>query len=262
MERMEKGKKHVTNGISQFALTKQTLNNLSQYDITPVAKLVLLYLTDCYNPKNAEVFPKQKTIALKLGVSERSITRAIQELFKAGLILIERKSSNRYFLRLKNDFGAAGSKIFSQNNLSDATCKNVTLQTDNLSDPHVHEQTKEQKRQQESDFEDFVCCFGKKNAESDDKNPENDKLLLKALENKPWIKNKVAYLNTIKRSGNVEMLIKEGKELFNAEKHNRTMLKLTELNTKRRELDAELAEPPTKTFIELKKVLLFRASKQ
>ena len=55
-----------------------------------------MYLTTCYNPEKAEVFPKQKTIAAKIGVSERSVVRAVQELFKVGLILIECKHTNRY----------------------------------------------------------------------------------------------------------------------------------------------------------------------
>lgn len=109
------------------------------------AKLVLLYLTTCYNPEKAEVFPKQKTIAAKIGVSERSVVRAIQELFKAGLILIECKITNRYKIVAK--WGSSkpeNEKNFYQDNMSDVSGQNDTSQTDNLS-PIIHEQKKEQK---------------------------------------------------------------------------------------------------------------------
>ena len=93
---MEVAKKHEGHGFSSFELTKHLLNNLQQFKITQTAKLVLLYLADCYNPKKADMFPKQKTIAEKLGVSEISVTRAISELHKEGLIISERKYTNRY----------------------------------------------------------------------------------------------------------------------------------------------------------------------
>ena len=93
---MEVAKKHEEHGFSSFELTKHLLNNLQQFKITQTAKLVLLYLADCYNPKKADMFPKQKTIAEKLGVSEISVTRAISELHKEGLIISERKYTNRY----------------------------------------------------------------------------------------------------------------------------------------------------------------------
>lgn len=83
-------------GFTQFDLSKKVLNNLNNYKLKPTAKLVLLYLCDCYNPKHGEMFPKQSTIADKLGISEVSVTRAIQELHKEGLLISERKYTNRY----------------------------------------------------------------------------------------------------------------------------------------------------------------------
>ena len=96
MKNLKEVEKHEGCGFSSFELTKHLLNNLQQFKITQTAKLVLLYLADCYNPKKADMFPKQKTIAEKLGVSEISVTRAISELHKEGLIISERKYTNRY----------------------------------------------------------------------------------------------------------------------------------------------------------------------
>ena len=126
-------KKRVT---TQFDLTNDILNNLSQFNITPTAKLVLLYLTTCYNPKHKEVFPKQKTIAEKLGVSEVSVTRAICELHKEGLVLSERKISNKYVFT---------SKIVSEQpiNLIDDTQQNDRNKNIKMTSSYIHEQIKE-----------------------------------------------------------------------------------------------------------------------
>jgi len=83
---------------TQFKLSKITLQSLSKFNISPTAKLVLLYLIDCYNPAKQYMFPKQETIADKLGISASSVRRGIKELSKANIIIIELKFSNRYKL--------------------------------------------------------------------------------------------------------------------------------------------------------------------
>jgi len=83
---------------TQFKLSKITLQSLSKFSISPTAKLVLLYLIDCYNPTKQYIFPKQETIADKLGISASSVRRGIKELSKANIIVIELKFSNRYTL--------------------------------------------------------------------------------------------------------------------------------------------------------------------
>jgi len=83
---------------TQFKLSKITLQSLSKFNISPTAKLVLLYLIDCYNPANIYMFPKQETIVKIIGVSLSSVKRAIKELSKANIIIIELKFSNRYNL--------------------------------------------------------------------------------------------------------------------------------------------------------------------
>ncbi len=93
---MNTARKHAQHGFSQFTLTQNLLNNLSQFKLTPTAKLVLLELSSFYNPNKADMFPKQKTLAKKIGISERSVVRAVQELLNEGLIIVECKYTNRY----------------------------------------------------------------------------------------------------------------------------------------------------------------------
>lgn len=134
-------KKHAGHGLTGFELSKKVLNNLSQYNLKPIAKLVLLYLCDCYNPKHGEMFPKQNTIAEKLGVSEVSVIRAIQELHKEGLVISERKYINRYKFT---------SKIVSE--IPQIEDKKMIVETyQNDKEPikmisHKHEQIKEQNK--------------------------------------------------------------------------------------------------------------------
>lgn len=144
---MKKSESMSENAFSQFKLTTNIITKLNTFKLTPTAKLVLLYLTTCYNPKHKEVFPKQKTISIKLGISERSVTRAIQELFKEGLVLIECKYTNRYKFT---------SRIVQEpphlppENLSDDKGQNDTKEDDNLS-PHDIEPTIKHDKEQHTD---------------------------------------------------------------------------------------------------------------
>lgn len=127
---MNTAKKQTTYAFSQFTLTNKLLQNLYKYKLTPTAKLVLLELSTCYNPKHGDMFPKQKTLANRIGVSERSVVRAISELVKEGLVLIECKYTNHYKF---------SSRITSEcaENLSEDLRQNDIQPQDNLS---VHEQ--------------------------------------------------------------------------------------------------------------------------
>lgn len=172
---------------TQFELTNKIITNLNNYNITPTAKLVLLYLTTCYNPEHSEVFPKQKTIADKLGVSERSVTRAIQELFKEGLILIECKYTNRY--KFTSRMTAEQSE-----NLSDDLRQNDILKSDNLSGTCIEQKNKTKKEQ----------TFNKGgNVYSD-----GDEIL-REYAIKHGAKNVNAYVNVLRKSGSAAKIIKE-----------------------------------------------------
>lgn len=192
MENLQKAETHATHGFSQFKLTDRLLKNLNKYELSPTGKLVLLYLSSCYNPKKADVFPKQKTIANKLGISERSVVRAIQELVKCGLIFVESKYTNHYVFSSKIiQKPSQNEKIFEPENLSDDLSKNDTSKRDNLSH-HEHEPKKEPEKQPLS-MEDYK--------------------ILKKYADKRGAKNIQAYINALIKSGSAESIIKEYKQI-------------------------------------------------
>lgn len=183
--------KQAVHGFSQFRLTNYLLNNLSQFDITPIAKLVLLELSACYNPKKADMFPKQKTLAKKIGVSERSVVRGVQELIKAGLILVESKYTNHYIFtsRIGGEW-AQNEKIFTPENMSDDLRQNDTSPRANLSH-HEHEPLNEPNNQPAS---------------------VDDYKILKEYAEKKGAKNIASYIAALKRNGAADKILKEFKE--------------------------------------------------
>lgn len=159
---MNTAKKQTTHAFSQFTLTNKLLQNLYKYKLTPTAKLVLLELSTCYNPKHGDMFPKQKTLANRIGVSERSVVRAVAELVKEGLVLIECKYTNHYKF---------SSRITSEcaENLSEDSRQYNRPKQDNLS---VHEEptTDTTNEPTESDDEkiliDYAKAHGAKNVKA------------------------------------------------------------------------------------------------
>jgi DNA-binding transcriptional regulator YhcF (GntR family) len=89
-------KTQVRHGISQFELSKLVLRNLNKWGLSPSTKLVLMALSDYYNPKNKDFYPSQQTMADVLGVNLSTVKRAIKELSGLGLIIYETKTVNRY----------------------------------------------------------------------------------------------------------------------------------------------------------------------
>lgn len=192
MKNLQKAETHATHGFSQFKLTDRLLKNLNKYELSPTGKLVLLYLSSCYNPKKADVFPKQKTIANKLGISERSVIRAIQELVKGGLIFVESKYTNHYVFSSKIvQKPSQNEKNFEPENLSDDLSQNDTSKRDNLSH-HEHEPKKEQEKQPLS-MEDYK--------------------ILKKYADKRGAKNIQAYINALIKLGSAESIIQEHKQI-------------------------------------------------
>lgn len=190
MKKLQQAETHATHGFSQFRFTDRLLKNLNKYKLSPTGKLVLLYLSSCYNPKKADVFPKQKTIANKLGISDRSVVRAIQELVKEGLIFVESKYTNHYVFSSKIvQKPSQNEKIFEPENLSDDLSQNDTSKRDNLSQ---HEPKMEHEKQPLS---------------------MGDYKILKQYALRRGAKNIQAYINAIIKSGSAESIIKEYKQI-------------------------------------------------
>lgn len=214
-------KRHAGHGFSQFKLTNYLLNNLSQFEITPIAKLVLLELSACYNPNKPDMFPKQKTLAKKIGVSERSVVRGIQELVKKGLILIESKYTNHYVFtsRIGGEW-SQNEKFFTPENMSEDLGQNDNSNRDNLSH-HEHEPIKEQIKQPER--------------------VENFKILKEYAESK-GAKNITSYIATLKRNGAAEKIIKDFKAKEIANRYYAQQIKETEARNAQNRI--WVAEPP------------------
>lgn len=187
MKNLKMAETHVVHGVSQFELSKKVLNNLYKYNLKPVTKLVLLFLCDCYNPKHGEMFPKQSTIAQKLGVSEVSVIRAISELHKERLIISERKGVNRY-----------------------------TFTPRILSEPPINEQNKMivQTKQKDSSkpIKKIAPCIEQKRETKKSTNIEDYKIL-KQYAIKRGAKNIQAYIKALIKLGSAESIIKEHKQI-------------------------------------------------
>lgn len=197
---MNTAKKHATHAIKQVELLNYLLNNLQQFNLKPTTKLVLLYLAGCYNPKHADVFPKQKTIALQMGISEASVIRAIQELHKEGLIISERKYTNRYkFTSRILNLGGMVEDFSEANNMQVENSQNATSETSNLQAPYI-EQEKEQKKEQTEDRGVIVYSF------------QSNDSILEEYAIKHGARNIKAYVNTLKSSGSAAKIISEYKK--------------------------------------------------
>lgn len=97
--------------LSGYELTHATIHNLGKYDLTPTAKLVLVFLTTHYNEsKNGNVvFPSMPYISETLGIGLTATKKAIKDLIDNGFILKSKRNKvrgnlNKYGLssKLKN----------------------------------------------------------------------------------------------------------------------------------------------------------------
>ncbi len=211
-------KKHAGHGIKQVELLNYLLNNLSQFNLKPTAKLVLMYLAGCYNPKHADVFPKQKTIARQMGISERSVISAIQELHKEGLIVSERKYTNRYKFtsRILNLGGM--DEFFEAEQIADEKCKTRSEGSEEFA-PACIEQQKEQLNKQK------VVC---KKEYSNNTYEIEDYKILKSYAEQNGAKNIKAYVNYLITNGAAAGIIKKAKEIKALERHNKKVLENTQ----------------------------------
>lgn len=240
MENVKEAQTHAQHAFSGFQLTHDLLNNLQQFKVSPTAKLVLLYLASCYNSTKKFVFPKQKTIALKLGISERSVVRAVSELVKAGVILVECKYSNKYAFVSRNVAECSqNEKKFTAEKLSDDLGQNDAKECDNLS-LHDIEPVREHEKQPAEVFE-----------------VENYKIL-RDYAIKHGAKNVQAYINALKKSGNCREILDSYKAV---KKSSECMLRRAQQVIENNRIARETREEPTQAWKDLKKILIERCGK-
>lgn len=215
-----------TKGFTQFELVNYLLQSLYKWDLKPIEQLVLLQLAYHYNPANKFVFPKQRTIAHKINVSERSVIRAIQNLVNTGLILVECNLSNRYAFAPKLTAELSqNEKIFEPDTVSDNNDK-ISSQTDKMSDALI-EQTKEPIKEP-TNVDDFK--------------------ILKDYAIKHNAKNINAYINFLKKTGSDKQIIKEYKQ---TKANNKAMLEAAKNNQKNLEYAKQNAWQVPEGFFEI-----------
>lgn len=145
---------------TSFEICKQiyTSGLLNKVKLSPSTKLVLIALANHY----PNVFPSQKFIATQLGITTRSVERAIFELKNKGLVIYITKKVNNYkftnlFLNL-----IEGGKKFGSENLSGNNRKIDGSTSDNLSDKQTNEKTTNPQQS---------CAFSSKNSERGQNKP-------------------------------------------------------------------------------------------
>lgn len=102
----------------QSELTLNVIKSLNKFDLTATAKLVLVYLTTFNKQDNKEFSLKQKRIIKTLGISERSVSRAMVELYAKDIVKKKPGFKNYY--------------SFSTNFLSDKKKANKTVQKEKI----------------------------------------------------------------------------------------------------------------------------------
>lgn len=227
---MQTAKKHATHAFSQFELSKLVLNNLKHFELTPVGKLVLLVLVDCYNADNGDVvFPSIEFIAEKIGCGLTATKQAISDLIKQGLIIKSKRSKikgnyNKYLLTLK------------VRNLTSERSENECF---NRSDSDCfHEEQKKRTNKTTN----IVAL----NSNSDDK-------ILREYAEKQGAKNVQAYINSLVKSGVAADIIRQYREKEGVQKYwDNQAAKTAELI---KEYNSFESEPPTQSWEELRKTL-------
>ena len=204
----------------------------------------MLELSLFYNPKHADIFPKQKTIALKANCSERSVIRAVQSFIKGGLIMVECKYTNRYKFtqKLLNLCGLV--KDFKQgDNLSYSECQNVIKEGDNLSH---HEQSIEQKKNNK------VVVL--KNSEKSE--TISDEEILRQYAEKHAKSNIQGYINSLKIKGVAADIIRQYREKEGVQKYWDSQAAYTSELVREYEQMKEERAPMPESFKNFKKVLM------
>lgn len=130
-----------------------TISKVSQYEmfnaiydskvlaqkLTPTTKLVLLGIARHYNPAKQDCFPSYSCICAHLGISKKSVERAIKELVNAGFITYRTEKVNRY--RFTGHFFASVNLSVDMRQIDAQDMRQFDAQTN-----------KEEKRKKKADF--------------------------------------------------------------------------------------------------------------
>lgn len=234
---MQTVKKHATHGVSAFELTQKTLRNLNKFNLTPVAKLVLLELTTHINESvnGSVVFPSIEYIANVLGVGLTATKKAINDLINEGLLIKSKRSKvsgnyNKYLLTPKVQNPTSER---SQNELSKQSDSDRFMRTNN------HEQNKEQTTK------DVVVL---KTNQSKTVTLED---VPESIKHNEKIKDKCAYWASLSEDVKKSYLQKKTKTVSNT-----AMLRKTQEVIKDIEFAKANCAPPTQAFLELRQKLM------
>lgn len=234
-------KKHAVHGISAFELTQKTLRNLNKFNLTPVAKLVLLELTTHLNEtvNGSVVFPSMEYISNILGVGLTATKKAIKDLINEGLLIKSKRSKvngnyNKYLLTPK-----VQNPTFEQS-------ENELLKQ-SKSDRFMITNNKEQNKKQTTKEGVVFTNFSSQKIKSVTLDDIPD-----IIKNNKNIKNPCAYWAVLDENAK-QQYIKEQKEIIKKEQiQKEKMLKYAQLNKEKAEreiaLQIEMQKPLNEQF--------------
>ena len=135
-----------------------------------------------------------------MGISERSVISAIRELHKEGLIIPERKYSNRYTFtpRILSQI-AQNEKIEQPEQIAEETSKNFTSQSENFAPAYKEQVIKQEKQQPDKRLGGNVYSM-------------EETQILKDYAIKHNAKNINAYIAKLRQNGSGKQIIKDYKK--------------------------------------------------
>ena len=242
-------KKHVGHGISQFEMSKIVLNNLKYFKLTPIGKLVLIVLVDCFNPENGSVvFPSMDFIAEKAGVGLTATKQAIKDLINEGLIIKTKRGKmqgnhNKYLLtpKIQNSACECPQNEFLNNVESQKTnlkkSENDFLKQSDSDRFYIEQKTENKKRTNN------VVEISKKQEVTDSE-------ILEQYAKEKGAQNVKAYVNALRISGAAAKVVEQYREKEGVSKYWKNQaVKTSELV---QEYNSLKADEPTENFKALK----------
>lgn len=196
--------------LSGYELTHLTIHNLGRYDLTPTAKLVLVFLTTHYNEgKNGNVvFPSMPYIAETLGIGLTATKKAIKDLIEQGFILKSKRNHvrgnlNKYGLssKLKNQKAT----ILKGQNLTPKQSENEPFKR---SESDLFMITNNKKLNKETTTTKSKVVVASFNSSSKTKTVKLEEVP-KLIRNKKDVKNPCAYWASLSEEVKAEYLLKE-----------------------------------------------------